>query len=263
MKKSFLIPSLLLVGSMAFMFNSCKDDDKKEAEKQEQGSDDKNQEDNTPDNTPVMSDTATISGQVNGKNYVDLGLKSGLKWATFNLGAVKENEIGCFIAWGETLPKSEYFEYSYKWERRDDDGYDIITKYCSNFNYGIVDNKTILEPEDDAATANWGEPWRMPTNAEQKELIESCDWDWCNNYALSGVKGYLGKSKINGNIIFLPAAGTRQGIDHTTEGVYGEYLSSTVYTNPLSACTFYIQSKGIETAKAHRWKGISVRAVTK
>ena len=130
--------------------------------------------------------------------YVDLGLPSGTLWATCNVGASSPEEYGDYFAWGETEPKEEY---------DDDDSY-IISDYISaKYNVdagtGIL---TSLQPEDDAATANWGNDWQMPNEAQLKELIseEYTTSEWTQ---LNGVNGRLITSKSNGNSIFLPAAG--------------------------------------------------------
>ena len=144
--------------------------------------------------------------------YVDLGLPSGLKWAKCNLGASKPSELGDFYAWGETAPKAEYTWATYKWMKAGQSDKKHITKYtiadgstdgiwydsAGNF---IGDNKTTLVAADDAATANLGSPWRMPTKDEIKELIDNCTWFWT---AQDGRTGYQVDGP-NGNAIFLPA----------------------------------------------------------
>lgn len=127
--------------------------------------------------------------------YVDLGLKSGRLWATCNLGAYEPYEYGDLFAWGETRPKIEYHSYNYKFYESYNDTY---TKYCDS------DHKKVLDPEDDAATFNWGTEWRMPTYTEMEELYEGCTWTETGNYNGSGVGGVVGTSKTNGNTIFFP-----------------------------------------------------------
>jgi hypothetical protein len=139
----------------------------------------------------------------NGHEYVDLGLPSGLKWATCNVGATTPEEYGDYFAWGEVEPKETYSWSTYKYCNG---SYDSMTKYCSNSDYGkdgFVDNKTVLDPEDDAATANWGGAWRMPTYDEFSELENNCTWKWTTQ---KGVNGYK-VTGPNGNSIFVPAAG--------------------------------------------------------
>ena len=99
--------------------------------------------------------------------YVDLGLPSGTLCADRNVGADSPEVYGDYFAWGETTTKSIYDWSTYKWFRGDDN---TMTKYCTNSNYGTVDNKTVLDLEDDAAYVNMGKDWRMPTYDELKEL---------------------------------------------------------------------------------------------
>ena len=97
---------------------------------------------------------------------VDLDLPSGIKWATCNVGAEKPEDYGNYYAWGEVLPKEDYSWATYKYTNG---ASAIFTKYCNNASQGdngFTDNKTTLEPEDDAAHVNWGGSWRMPTDAE-------------------------------------------------------------------------------------------------
>ena len=124
---------------------------------------------------------------------VDLGLS--VKWASFNLGATKPEEFGYLFSWGETEPKeSDFYISNYKFYV---DG--KYTKYGSNASVGVVDNLTQLDPEDDAATVNLGNGWRMPTQAECNELKE-CDWSEAEQ---NGVQGYL-LTAPNGNTVFFP-----------------------------------------------------------
>lgn len=93
--------------------------------------------------------------------YIDLGLPSGTLWATMNIGASSPEDYGDYFAWGETAPKDVYDWSTYKWCNGSSN---TLTKYCFNSSYGnngFVDNLTELDPEDDAATVNWGQDWRM------------------------------------------------------------------------------------------------------
>lgn len=172
----------------------------------------------------------------NGYEYVDLGLPSGLKWATMNVGATKPEESGDYFAWGETEPKTDYSWSTYKWCNG---SYDTKTKYNTSSSYGTVDNKTVLDPEDDAANVNWGGSWRMPTAEECNELINNCTWTWTTE---NGVKG----SKLtgpNGKSIFLPAAGDRESTGLFFAGSFGYYWSSSLDTgNSLKAYNFFFNS---------------------
>ena len=139
--------------------------------------------------------------------WVDLGLPSGTLWATCNVGADKPEDYGDYFAWGETEPKDYYDWSTYKWCNGSND---TMTKYCANSSYGyngFTDDKTELDPEDDAAYVNWGENWRMPTTDQQLELITNCTHTWTQ---LNGVNGML-VTGPNGNTLFVPAAGYRWG----------------------------------------------------
>ena len=194
----------------------------------------------------------------NGHEYVDLGLPSGTKWATCNVGADSPEEYGDYFAWGETEPKSYYDWSTYKWCNG---SYDTQTKYCTNSDYGTVDNKTILVLSDDAAYVNWGTSWRMPTRAELGELRNTSytTWTWTTQ---NGVKGYKVTSKTNGNSIFLPAAGSRDGSDLDNAGSDGHYWSSLLLTSHSSyACGLYINSDHVGGSDNGRYGGLSVRPV--
>ncbi len=151
--------------------------------------------------------------------YVDLGLPSGLLWATCNIGADKPEDYGDYFAWGETATKDSYSWYTYKWCNG---SYNNLTKYNSDPDYGTVDDKTMLEPADDAAHVNWGGDWRMPTLDEMEELEDNCTWEWT---AQGGKDGYC-VTGSNGNSIFLPAAGCYYGDSISYAGSDGYYWSS-------------------------------------
>ncbi len=132
---------------------------------------------------------------INGHEFVDLGLPSGLLWAKTNIGASFSSDDGDYFAWGETASKSYCDIDSYKWA--DYNGRYYLTKY------DFSDGKTTLDTEDDAATVNWGAPCRMPNSSEFQELYNKCDWLRLEN-------GYL-VTGPNGNTIFFPASGLRCG----------------------------------------------------
>ena len=186
--------------------------------------------------------------------YVDLGLS--VKWATCNVGANKPEDYGDYFAWGETEPKRTYKWRTYKWYR---DSEESQTKYCTRSRCGTVDNKTVLEAADDAACANWGGSWRMPTHAELTELQGQCTWTWTTQ---NGVKGYKVTSKRNGNSIFLPAAGYRNGSSLCRAGRRGEYWSSSLYADyPVTAWVVCIYSDSKYGSNRYRYHGLSVRPV--
>ena len=193
-------------------------------------------------------------GKVNGYAYVDLGLS--VKWATMNVGATSPEEYGDYFAWGETEPKEEYNWSTYKWC---DGGYDNLTKYCSRSDLGIVDNKTKLEPEDDAATVNWGAAWRMPTKEEQVELITECNWTLDT---MNGVDGYT-ITGPNGNSIFLPIPGYFSDTNVEDIGYNGTYWSSELKSDYSSqAYVIDIYNDGdISLFTNSRYYGLSIRPV--
>ena len=204
-----------------------------------------------------ISFTAPATGTENGHEWVDLGLS--VKWATCNVGATKPEEYGSYYAWGETETKTNYNWSTYKWCSG---SAETQTKYCTDSSYGTVDNKTTLELEDDAARANWGGAWRMPTDDEWTELLENCTRTWTSDYNGTGVAGRIVTSNINGNSIFLPAAGCRSGDDLYYAGSYGDYRSSSLYTdNPNDAGSVVFHSDYVDMYDCDRYYGHSVRPV--
>ena len=193
--------------------------------------------------------------------WVDLGLPSGTLWATCNVGASSPEEYGDYFAWGETKPKNYYVWSTYKWCNGSED---TMTKYCTRSDYGydgFSDGKTKLDPEDDAATANWGSDWQMPSLEQIEELINSeyTTTEWTTQ---NGVNGRNITSNINGNSLFLPAAGTRYDTRLSGAGSGGKYWSSSLITfysynaQLLSVTSGYIGQFG-----GSRYQGKSVRPV--
>ena len=177
--------------------------------------------------------------------YVDLGLPSGLKWAKCNLGASKPSDYGDYYAWGETAPKAEYTWATYKWMQAGKSGWQYITKYTiadgetggiwyDSSGAFIGDGKTTLVAADDAATANLGSPWRMPTEVEIKELRDNCTWIWTTQ---DGMNGYQVDGP-NGNAIFLPASGHGDGSVLKGAGSIGYYWSSSIDTDISSYASY-------------------------
>ena len=193
----------------------------------------------------------------NGHEYVDLGLS--VKWATCNVGANKPEEYGDYFAWGETQPKSNYDWSTYKWCNG---SYDTQTKYNTNSSYGTVDNKTTLDLGDDAARANWGGSWRMPTDAELTELREQCTWTWTTQNGVYGYKVTSKKSGYTNKSIFLPAAGYRYDSSLDYAGSGGCYWSSSLVTGiPDDAWSVHFSSGGVYGVSSSRNCGFSVRPV--
>lgn len=194
------------------------------------------------------------NGTENGYAYVDLGLS--VKWATMNVGASSPEDYGDYFAWGETSTKSSYDWSTYK---HCNGSATSLTKYNNSSSYGTVDNKTTLELSDDAARANWGSSWRMPTDAELTELRSNCIWTWTTQ---NGVNGYKVTSKSNGNSIFLPAAGFRYDSSLSSAGSDGNYWSSSLNTGyPYLAWDVYFNSGCVYRGSNHRLYGFTVRPV--
>lgn len=215
----------------------------------------------------AMEQTSTGEGGLgygleNGYEYVDLGLS--VKWATCNVGATKSEDYGDYFAWGETQPKSTYDWNTYKWCNISSNMV-ALTKYCTNSDDGTYDGKSTLELADDAARANWGGSWRMPTKEEQDELRDNCTWEWTTQ---NGVKGYKVTSKKKGytkNSIFLPAAGYRNDSSLDDVGSDGRYWSSSLCTygsyGPYGAYHLGFYSSGVHRGYDVRYYGQSVRPV--
>ena len=169
----------------------------------------------------TVKDIYAPDGNIGGYEYVDLGLPSGLKWATHNVGANAPEKYGNYFSWGEISPKNEYNTSSTMGVQ--------MTDFSGN-------------PQYDAATSNWGDTWRMPTKAEMEELMTLCEWNSVQKDGVLGVK----VTGPNGNCLFLPAAGHAYGpsiyfIDYgcyywssspydSSENIFAYFLSYDVYT---------------------------------
>ena len=173
------------------------------------------------------------NGVLNGHDYVDLGLPSGLKWATCNVGADSSERYGCFYAWGEVEPKELYKSDTYiKRRKRPND---------------ISGNPTY-----DVARAKWGSSWRMPTIDEFQELIDECKWKrkkvgWNEGYIVSGP---------NGNSIFLPLAGYKHACCVLCDRWSGHYWSST-----RERSLYFNSSAAREVTNSSSYYGHNVRPV--
>ena len=192
---------------------------------------------------------------------VDLGLS--VKWATCNVGADTPEGYGDYYAWGETESKSDYSWFTYKWCNG---SYNTMTKYCNNSSYGyngFTDNKTVLDPEDDAAHVNWGGSWRMPTDAEWTELRNNCTWTWTTQNGVNGYRVTSNKTGYTDKSIFLPAAGYRIDADLNNVGTYGCYWSSSLSTDlPSGAWSVGYKSSSVNRSRSGRYNGFSVRPVS-
>ena len=205
---------------------------------------------------------STPNGLLGDHYYVNLGLPSGTMWASTNIGAETPEDYGDYFAWGETEPKEEYNWDTYIYANgTTDEDQPLFTKYCNNSEYGnngFTDNLTILESMDDAATANWGEEWRMPTKEDFEELFNNSTQQWTEQ---NGVRGFLITGN-NGNSIFLPAAGHRNGTDLMETGADGFYWSSLYDTTiSYSAVDLNFWSSDYSVSSELRSYGLPVRAV--
>ena len=187
---------------------------------------------------------------------VDLGLS--VKWASCNLGASKPEEYGKYYAWAGTTGYASSESHDFSWAN---------TPYCNDpsnptnssswgrYNTGDA----TLESSDDAATVNLGGSWRMPTHAEWQELNDNCTWTWISQ---NGINGYE-VSASNGNSIFLPAAGYRNGTSSILVGSYYSYWSSQVHSIDVSRAWFIDIYSGYRNPdnSTYRYDGLSVRPV--
>ena len=176
---------------------------------------------------------------ISGHGYVDLGLS--VKWATMNVGASSPEDYGSYFAWGETSVKSSY-----------------TGDNCSTYGKSIGD---IGGTSLDAARANWGGSWRLPTIEEFQELLDNCNWTWTT---LNGKAGYEVVSKKNGNSIFLPAAGARYETSLYDAGSFGYYRNSTPFSGDTDdACILYFCSSRHDLGLFYsRYFGYTVRPVS-
>ena len=193
--------------------------------------------------------TLPIEGTTDGHSWVDLGLPSGKKWATCNVGATSPEEYGDYFAWGETMTKETYTEDNCP-------TYGVSKSELQS--QGIIDSEGNLTAQYDVARANWGGTWRMPTYAELKELYTQCTWEWIST---NDFKGYS-VTGPNGNSIFLPAAGYRGGSSLSDAGGRGYYWSSAPNeSNSKDACSLYFSSSYHGMDYHIRYYGHSVRPV--
>jgi hypothetical protein len=249
--------------------------------------------------TAVVKAAAEPDMAPEGVEAIDMG--NGLKWANMNLGATTVTDYGDYFAWGATTPFYEegYSQESpcthwidgktgYNWvncpfnQSNGENDWIYLTKYtfADGRTYGIwydgntfkgdngdgVEHKDFASYDyaDDAARANWGGKWRTPTYPEWKWLEQNCTWTWTDDYNGTGVKGRIVTSNINGNVIFLPAAGFRGDANLNDAGVEGHYCSSTLDTkNNWSNAAFNEHFSAVAYGDNESWRsyGHSVRPV--
>ena len=224
--------------------------------------------------TDVIEMVNYILGQDNGNGSgsgsnspaeaIDLGLPSGTKWASCNVGATKPEEYGGYYALGETWEKSVYNDVTYKYVEGDvdldGDGFYDIHDSETGFDYSkfFQELGDISGTEYDVAHVKWGGNWCMPNDHDILELQRNCK---ISRITLNGVSGSIFTSKINGNSVFFPDTGYRRGGDLYKAGVFGLYWSST-----LGSDTCYYN--GLVTLRGwtygnYRCNGLSVRPIVR
>lgn len=203
----------------------------------------------------ISTECQVTVNQIPEPETLDLGLHSGIKWASWNLGATSPEEFGNYYAWGETQPKFDYDPETYQWWENGN-----YLKYVTSAGVGTIDELNTLETIDDPASMAFIGDWRLPTESECRELIDNCTWSWTT---LNGVNGYEGiPNNGNGDSIFLPAAGYRTGSSLEGTGISGNYWTSSLYGNSYQAYAFIFMDSGLYSdANYSRMIGGTVRPV--
>ena len=216
-----------------------------------------------PENKILMKPRTDIGTNANGKAYVDLGLTSGTLWATMNIGATSETDYGFYFQWGDIKNKSNA---ECSWSTYEYGDGSNFSKYNTGFNNigGTIDNKITLDLEDDAARANMGGDWRMPSAALIEELVSETTSEWVTNYNDTGKNGRKFTSKAYpSKYIFIPASGWRSNSSFHLQGSYGNVWSSSLYTSsPNYARRLDFDSDSVRMISLHyRNDGFTVRGV--
>lgn len=214
----------------------------------------------TSEDSGVNAKCEIVVNEIIVYELIDLGFS--VKWASCNLGASRPEEYGGYYQWAGTQDVSDL-------------GIDLDLSNCPYFtgrgwvrynpnsSYGIVDDWTVLYPEDDAATVALGGKWRIPTAEEWTDLLEKCNWTWTT---LNKVDGYKVQSNMSGysdNWIFLPAAGCRLDESLHRAGLGGCYWSSSLNTSlPNAAYDLAFSSDRVSKQYDYRYRGCSVRPVS-
>ncbi len=193
----------------------------------------------------------SVTGNVGEYSFVDLGLQSKILWATCNVGATKPEEKGVYYQWG-ARSRAAFEDYSSA----------NYQNFPASKKYSAEDGKRRLEFSDDAAIANMGLGWRMPTEEEMQELIDGCDWTWTDDYNGTGVAGKIGVSKKNRNKIFFPAAGYMRGEVVKSTSKLCCYWTASMRTNTTSAASAELSNSQEVFYDTKRYDGLTVRAVT-
>ena len=182
-------------------------------------------------------------------NAVDLSLPSGVLWCEHNVGAATPYEDGLYFSWGNITGHTG------------DDGYDFGTSndgpYASTDGAALTGNIP-TNGTYDAARHNMGAPWRMPTVGEFQELNSNCDSEWTDE---DGVAGRRFTSRINGNSIFFPASGYRNGTGLYSRGSYGSYWSASLSSQTVGYILYFYSGGVLPADNNTRFYGFVVRAV--
>jgi hypothetical protein len=199
----------------------------------------------------------------NGHEYVDLGLPSGTKWATMNVGATSETDYGLYFQWGDTQGYTSeqvgsgegqkaftWTDYKYS----DNGSSSVMTKY------NATDGKTLLDLEDDSVAANWGGNWRMPTLKQFRELLDNTEKRWTT---VNNVEGYKFTNKTDSSkYIFIPAAGLARNGSVDYVGYGGYVWSSSISSDYVDSGSYLTcNSDYVDVGSYSRYYGLSVRGV--
>lgn len=197
--------------------------------------------------TPAKTWVSNPDAYCNNHGYVDLGLPSGTKWATCNIGSLTSDGVGTYFAWGETAPKSTYTQSN--------------AKYLHVGDGGLMQNG-VLTPAQDAAYVNWGAPWRMPTREQMRELVDRCKWRWDEAHVGMIVTGPNGKS------IFLPASGSmlddKYNFDpNNPEGCLWTSTGFDSFNHQQAGDWYFGKNSGKIISAAERTYGFNIRPVVR
>ena len=209
------------------------------------------------DTMKAMSEGGGPEPEPDTHKSVDLGLPSGILWATENIKDANGNEL--FFAWGETqgyTAEQVGADKNFTWDDYKFGTQDALTKYNG------TDKKTVLDSADDAATFNWGERWKMPTQEQFQELIDNTNHEWVE---IDGVWGAKLTSKVEGytdKFLFFPAVGSAGGGKVNEVGGSGYYWSASLVAKYVSrAWYFYFNDGSHVLNNVSRYYGYSVRPV--
>lgn len=251
MKTSLLTFSAAVVALSALLLSGCQ------------------KEDNDSISMSDLSKGTRMIQGADGKDYevVDLGLYSGVLWATCNMGATSPEQSGNFYSWGETQPKNYYDWSNYKWCNEDQYSF---TKYCLVKERGyqeVFDNKKVLENADDAAKTLMGSNWQVPSKEDFTELLYRCELRHCK---LNGVWGFMFTSKVKGyegNSLFIPMTGRLDQSQNTFTESYGFYWANSL-DNTTSAYILWLEhtedlNNALASKSSERYLGLPIRPVLK